>query len=276
MKHDEGEIEIGESSPQELLKGQCSLQLFFILYLYDLPKKLEVIYGIKILQYADDICMYATSGNTHSEKSITTNRLKMSIEILERYAEKWRIKLNSTKTQQIIFHNHRTNIPKYTLKLNNNTITQTNTIKYLGVSFDSNGKFKTQSEDVFSQAQQKLKYIFGLRMRNAITEKQAQLLFTSLVRSRIEYAISAWWPTASKQNKKKIMNLEKKAFKISKKLPLWTPTSYLKSLGYESDNSKQRIMKLGKNLIQKSPLFLKMNESGKKVENAPICFFNPQ
>ena len=256
-------------------QGSVLSPTLFILYLADLPEIVAGIDGVKILQYADDICMYTKSGYTRTEKNITKKKLQTSIGKLEQYAHKWRIKLNSLKTQHITFHGRKRkrNLPKYTLTLNNTKINSTNSLKYLGITYDSNGKYNTHAEDVFSQAKQKLKHIYGLRMRNAITEKQTTLLFNTMVRSKIEYAIAAWWPTINKEGRKKILNLEKRSFKIAKKLPEWTPTSYVESLGFDLGSSQQRIKSIGQKQIQKSPFFIQMNES-EMVENSPIHYFN--
>ena len=70
--------------------------------LHDLPAKLETIHNIKVLQYADDICLFTTSGFTRTEVAISNNRLQLAINNLQQYADDQRIGLNAAKTKYII------------------------------------------------------------------------------------------------------------------------------------------------------------------------------
>ena len=75
--------------------GSILSPLLFLLYVNDVP----ITEPIKCTQYVDDIGLYTS----HKNKNCLQRSLQRQIHTLENWCQKWFIKLNSKKTQLILF-----------------------------------------------------------------------------------------------------------------------------------------------------------------------------
>lgn len=156
----------------------------FSLYINDIPQFQKTNTAL----YADDTAIYA-----HSFAAEVANRqLQIHINKLTEYYSKWKIDINSEKTEQIIFAKKYTNNKIFTpLKINNTTITPAPTVKYLGVHMDTRLNFKAHIKNTITKAYSALKIVYPI-MKNATTIKNKKLIYTAIIRPIITYAAPAW------------------------------------------------------------------------------------
>ena len=102
--------------------------------------RLEHMLKLLILMYADDTVILADS----------PDKLRAAINGVEKYCEKWKLKVNVSKTKIIIFSS-RKHLDRVYL-YNKKQIEIVDYFKYLGVSFTPNGKFTECRKYVVNQA----------------------------------------------------------------------------------------------------------------------------
>ena len=90
-----------------------------------------------LLLYADDVVVFAKS----------SSELQQEMDKLFNYCNKWKLKLNTTKSKIVVFRKGNV-APRQSWKFGNDDIEAVNSLSYLGVLFSSNG--------LFTQAQCKL------------------------------------------------------------------------------------------------------------------------
>ena len=73
--------------------------------------------------------------NRHYNPQITTDRLQEYLNLIQKCLQDWRIKVNETKSTQVIYTLRRAVSPR--VYLNNIEIPRANVAKYLGLCLDS-------------------------------------------------------------------------------------------------------------------------------------------
>jgi hypothetical protein len=86
---------------------------------------------VNLALFADDTYLYATV----CKEGYVLGKIKLRINSLATWCERWNIKINEEKTWAIYF-SHRNRPPDYLLTLNGRNIQFVNSVKYLGVIFD--------------------------------------------------------------------------------------------------------------------------------------------
>ena len=120
--------------------------LLFLIYVNDLPAPHHNQNSLS--QFADDTAQWAFSLNVHfAAKLLQQDLLKLAM-----WCAKWRIKLNPEKTKVIIFS--RSILARKTelnLKLYGETLKIYPQVKFLGITFDSQLKFKKHFKDILDR-----------------------------------------------------------------------------------------------------------------------------
>jgi hypothetical protein len=107
---------------------------------------------------------------------------------LLRYFNKWKLRVNLSKTELILFTKRRPPDPK-PLQFHNVTIPWSNTVKYLGLLLDSKLLFTKHLQTILHKAIGTLLKIFPLLARDStLTIPNKILLYKLLLRSMITYA----------------------------------------------------------------------------------------
>lgn len=116
--------------PAGVPQGSVLGPVLFSLYLNDLPTCAKTNTAL----FADDTAIYAHSFNA----DVASKQIQLQIYQLEKYWKFWKIKINSKKTEQIIFSRKFTNNKIFTpLKVENHKIKPKDTVKYLGMILDN-------------------------------------------------------------------------------------------------------------------------------------------
>ena len=113
---------------------------------------------------------------------------------IEKYFEKWKINLNSSKTENIVFTRKYTQNKIFTpLLIQQQKITTKNDVKYLGIKLDKRLTFKNHIKDSLRKAYANMKTLFPLLSRDSfLTQKNKKLIYTTILRPTLSYAAPAW------------------------------------------------------------------------------------
>ena len=174
------------------VKQGCILSpLLFNLFLNDLPECLgsnennPVFIGtnkVNCLMYADDVILLSTS----------REGLQNCLNSLYAYAEKWKLKVNTEKTQVITFNGGGQLIKDNSFYFGNDLLKNVQEYKYLGVIIKASGNFNSGICHLSNKA---LKVVYMIRSRFHTSEVNAKLLlklFDACVKPVLLYGSELW------------------------------------------------------------------------------------
>lgn len=210
--------------PAGLAQGTCISPILYALYVADIP----IPNNSEIALYADDTAIYTSANRSNT----IIKRLNISLQTLKQYFAQWRIKLNTTKTQAILFkfNNKRKRIPSISLKDGQNTIDIADTVNYLGVSFDKKLTFAHHLSTTLNKANKCFRALLPLlASKSKLSLCNKQLIYASIIRPIMSYG-SPIWSTAANSHTIKLNIMQNKVLKIIHKLPWRTPTYLLRSI----------------------------------------------
>ena len=178
-------------------QGECLSPFLFAIYINDLEENIsETNAGITIgdikmflLFYADDVVLF----------SETPEGLQSEIDKLHNYCQKWKLKLNTDKSQIVVFRkgNRPVNI---IWRFGENELKVTNKINYLGLIFTSNGSFHQSNVALANKA---TKAIFALNSRLSLfcdLKPEHRLdLFDKFIAPILNYGCEVWGFENAKQ-----------------------------------------------------------------------------
>lgn len=173
------EILVSSGVPQGSILGP----LLFILFINDIVKDLDVHY----LLYADDVKIFCAINNASDCLNLQNNLNKLN---------KWcvlnNLPLNASKCNVMTFSRKLSPI-WHNYILNNVTLSRQDSIKDLGVIFDTKLSFNFHVNEIIKSSYKSL----GFVIRNSLGFTDIQvlmLLFNALVKSKLEYAAIIWQP----------------------------------------------------------------------------------
>jgi len=185
--------------------------------------------NVHYFQFADDTAFLAL-GKTI--KQINTS-LQTTIDAFMQWCKTWRLKLNPTKTQSIVFIPPRKrsrvhkNPERLDIHVNNIRLRPTNTVKYLGVIFDRHLTWRAHLQQISTKAYKRLNMLrkltgttWGL---NATTVLNTYKVF---LRPILTFGHIAWI-AADHNHYRKIKILERHAARIAYRIKLPSPTQEL-------------------------------------------------
>lgn len=170
--------------PAGVPQGSILGPFLFILYVHDIPKQPHT----SLACFADDTASLTSS----SDEDLIISRLQLFLNGLKSYFQKWKLKLNETKTEAIMFsRKHKS--PSRTLKIGEHSIPWQDSVKYLGVTFDKRLRWTKHIGDL------KIKGISAMIGLNPIFNRRSYLspstklrIYTTLVRPCLTYACPVW------------------------------------------------------------------------------------
>jgi len=150
------------------------------LYIADIPHPPDT----QLALYADDVAILSQSWRPET----ITHRLNSAMSQLLRYFNKWKLWVNVSKTELILFTKRRPPVPQ-PLQFQNVTVPWSNTVKYLGLLLDSKLLFMKHLKTVLHKATGTFLMIFPLLARDSsLTIPNKILLYKLLLCSMITYA----------------------------------------------------------------------------------------
>lgn len=202
-----------KSIPAGVPQGSVLSPILYSLYTSDFkPPR-----GNDVAFYADDSAFIS-----HGKVSnAIVKRMQKSLDSASKYFSKWKIKINESKSQAIMFPFNKSpkRIPNRSLMVNGDRILFSKTIKYLGINLDEKLTFKPHLEEASNKAIRCGRALFPLLNRKSkLNSKNKLLLYKMCIRPILTYGCQVWLKCA-KTHKKRLQIIQNKNLKIIYNLP---------------------------------------------------------
>lgn len=169
-------------------QGSVLGPFLFVLFINDI--KHCFLYS-KFLMYADDMKIYTTCKNIRD-----CHCLQQDLDRLYEYCLKNKLSLSLPKCYTISFTKNKNRI-KFNYSINNTCLNEVESVRDLGVTLDTNLHFDTHIDNIVKKAFQM--YGFVMRCSSSFVRPSTfLLLYKTLVRSQLEYAVQIWNPLYDK------------------------------------------------------------------------------
>ena len=178
------------SSPRRITagvpQGSVLAPTLFNIYTNDIPRdKIPA----QLALFADDTALYHKG--TSVEKTISV--LQKSINVLCKWFSKWRIEINASKSNAILFSRPKSRKPfrfnLTRLRINNVSLPWKDVVTYLGVTLDKNLTFKKHIKKVRNRAKLFLGKLNGMIGRRSVMSLRNKVtLYKTCIRPVLSYA----------------------------------------------------------------------------------------
>lgn len=185
--------------PSGVGQGTILGPLLFLIFFNDSDANDDDLSNIFYLNFADDKKIAAIIKT--EEDAI---KLQKAIDNFMQWCKNNGLFVNASKWKMMIFK--RGAKPEYTYTMNNQTIENVSEIKDLGVFMDTKLTFATHIEYMTNKA--KIAWQFVRRQSHHFDQDTVQILYSSLVRSIIEFASTIWSPSTF-EHRKQIESIQK-------------------------------------------------------------------
>lgn len=208
--------------PHGVPQGSVLGPVIFNLYVHDVWEHQDRIRGLKLSQYADDLCII----NRSPDPNTATKRAGWAADIVIDYYHRWGLKCNVDKTECAMFTHKRDYLK--TIRIKNEIIKYKNSIRYLGVHLDKTMTMGKHTDHVIQKARRvrgALGPVIGWHAKTDLTVKleviQACLLPV------LDYGVVQLLSRYSKTNLLKIERQYRIALKTAGQFPKRLETSTL-------------------------------------------------
>jgi len=186
-------------------QGSILSPLLFLIFINDFPQ--DTKNNIESSIFADDCAFWKEGRNINH----ISNILQLHLDKISKWFNKWGLKLNTTKTVEIIFTKRRTlNIPK--LKVSNMEINAVSHCKCLGLTFDKYLNLDKHISNLITKTTPIINLIRHLGGQSWGANIKTQLqLYIALIKSKISYGSELFF-SAAKQSLKKLDTIQHKSF----------------------------------------------------------------
>ena len=181
-------------------QGSCLGPLFYLIYANDIH---NIVEGVNIVSYADDILLIINGDNLEN----MINIINRNLSIISEWCIFNYLTINPNKSQCIIFSNRRVHIT-VKIELNGKIIDIVSVVSYLGLHLENKLNFSHQ----LTHVNNKLSQICGIAWK--ITRKfnvnTAKVYYYAFAFSHLCYGISAWGGVLLTYNCSKTFSLHKR------------------------------------------------------------------
>ena len=196
-------IELKAGTPQ----GLALSPLLFIFYVNDTPKPPP---GVLISKFADDMAAWAIQKQEKRAEKL----IQKHLDSLSEWCNKWKIKLNPSKTQVGLFTNSN-NTKEITLNLGRVPLTVSNEIKFLGLTFDRKLTWRHHIDNVRHRMWLRINAIKAISGRNLGMQSKTLIhLYKMWIRPIALYGAPAYY-SAAKTHINKIQVIQNSALRIA-------------------------------------------------------------
>ena len=171
-------IDVTSGIPQGSVLGP----ILFVIFINDMPEMVETMCKL----FADDAKIFRSVDLRDESSNV---KLQEDLHNLWNWSEKWQLPFNTCKCKVLHIGS---NNPCYQYKMNGRKLEKVEEEKDLGVIVDNELKFHKQSAAAVKKANQKLGMI--KKSFASLDENILPSLYTSLVRSHLEYGNTIWGP----------------------------------------------------------------------------------
>lgn len=171
-------VDVTSGVPQGSVLGP----LLFLIYINDLPVNISS----RIRLFADDCIIYRSISSFNDHLA-----LQNDLNLISNWCAAWQMTLNSNKCKVVSFSRKRVN-SEFVYSINNTTVSQAASYKYLGVHLTPNLSWNTHVTAVCAKASKSLGYLRrNLRHAPTLVRKHAYITF---IRPQLEFASAIWSP----------------------------------------------------------------------------------
>ena len=157
---------------------------FFLIYINDAP----VMKDVKNVIFADNKGLYTQSFRIDT----IINRLQKTAILTKKFFEKWKIKINSSKTEAIIFTKRRPHLNEC-IVIDGHKVLWSSAVKYLGLTLDKKLTFTNQINILTQKANALLISLYPLINRKSkLSLENKLILFKTIIRPILTYACPVW------------------------------------------------------------------------------------
>lgn len=178
-----------------------------------------------IATYADDTAVYCSSLHSNA----VGRRLDKALVCLERYFERWKIRINITKTQAIFFPFRRRAINRLTHAITHNgtQIEWSKSVTYLGIELDQNLTYKHHTNRSIEKDMEIAKVLYPLTARSSrLSFENKLLIFKCITRPMLIYGCPVWRNMAQTHHRR-LQIAQNRALKRVLGVPPWYNTDRL-------------------------------------------------
>lgn len=169
--------------------------------------------SVKIIKYADDTTIVGLISDNDE------TQYRMVVDQAVNWCSNNDLQFNTAKTQELIVDFRRRPFLKPPIQINGNSITITDSFKFLGTHISNNLKWTTNTNQIIAKAQQRLYFLRQLK-KYRIRHQLLVLFYSAIIESIITSSITVWYGSTDSQTKKKLQQIVNKASKIiGKSLP---------------------------------------------------------
>src|SRR5215467_8752627 len=191
-------------------QGSVLSPLLYLVYVNDLP--IQPVNNCRAGQFADDI----NSWTSCTSKSFTFKRLQRTLDDIQKWCSKWRIKLNVKKTQLVSFSRKKS---KLTLNMFGKTIEESDAMTVLGMTLDKNLSLTAFSQNKAAKAMQRVRLLRAISGRSWGANKRTLLhLYKQYIRPVLETG-SVITACTCKSNLRRLQTIQNAALRTALRAP---------------------------------------------------------
>ncbi|UYV72398.1 hypothetical protein LAZ67_9002947, partial [Cordylochernes scorpioides] len=171
----------------------------FNIYINDIPLHSKC----KLKLFADDTAILFNSKSV----DLLVTQLQNYLNDIIKWCDEWKLDINPTKTQAIVFpsRDNKNFKPQTNLTVNSSTISWADHAKYLGVTLDSKLKFNLHVQNTIRKAKiAKIALSSLLNFKSNLTTKHKITLYKTCILPIITYALPVWGKYITPTDKKRI------------------------------------------------------------------------
>ena len=209
-------VTLNAGTPQ----GSPLSPLIYIIFVNDYPDEIQNMSSVS--QFADDTALW-TSAYT---ESFAIHKLQKSLNLLEAWCRKWRVKLNGDKSKLLLIARTREkNSENHALHLFNDIIRPAQSAKFLGIEIDRLLSFKNHIDSICKRANTRLN-VLKVLSRSGTDAATLMRLYTIYIRPIIEYGSIAFL-AAPKSQISRLESIENDAIRTCLRLPRYIRNTLL-------------------------------------------------
>lgn len=224
-----GDYSTARNPKAGLPQGSCLSPVLYSIFTSDfkVPRYMDIAY------YADDTALIFKGKQTPA----LLKSMEKGLKACHKYFQKWKVQMNSSKTQAIIFPYNKSNRrnPTRNIQLGVTEIPISNDVTYLGVILDNKLNFRKHIESLAEKTIKASRSLYPLIGKNSfLSYKNKNLLYSGVLRPILTSTCPAW-SKAAITHLRKLQVIQNKILKIINRLHWRFPTAQLHTLtGFET------------------------------------------
>ena len=163
-------------------QGSVVAPILFLIYVSKIPET-----PAEISQFADDFALLYRSKSSQ----LIQSKLQASLNILIKWCDRLKIKINPAKTKYMLFKNPSEKQTSLSLNINGRQIEEANTIKFLGITMTLRLNWNEHCKNIVTRANKRIIQLW--RLSNFKIEQESLLLLSKTwIRPLFLYANACW------------------------------------------------------------------------------------